>query len=210
LAGEKVQVRLSELVAEAGLASLSSPELEQFGAYYALFVRWNERTNLSSIRDEEGILRRHFLESISCARLLPAGIESLLDFGSGSGFPGIPIAICRPEIAVVLAESQNKKAAFLQEAVRVLRLKAKVHAGRAETLKEQFSCVTLRAVDRMETAVKAASVLVIPGGTMALMTTSEYATALAVCAGPGFVWDPELPLAGSEKGILALGRRQES
>ena len=79
---------------------------------------------LTAIRDEEGILTRHFVESIVCARALPAGIATLLDVGSGAGFPGIPIALCRSEIAVTLAESQGKKAAFLQEAVRVLGVAA--------------------------------------------------------------------------------------
>jgi len=88
-----------------------------------------------------------------CARSLPAGNRSLLDFGSGGGFPGIPIAICRAEIAVTLAESQGKKAAFLQEVVRVLGLSAKVHPQRAELLGGLFDCVTLRAVDRMDEAV---------------------------------------------------------
>ena len=96
------------------------------------------------MRDEQGILSRHFVESIVVARELPQGIRTLLDFGSGAGLPGIPIALCRPEIAVTLAESQGKKAAFLQEAVRVLAISAMVHAGRAETLRPfsiVWSCV---------------------------------------------------------------------
>ncbi len=112
---------------------------KQFTDYISLIIRWNARTNLTSIRDETGIIQRHFVESIACAQALPAGIQTLLDFGSGAGFPGIPIAICRPEIAVTLAESQNKKAAFLQEVTRVLECSTwsnpiRVHAGRAETL----------------------------------------------------------------------------
>ena len=154
-------------------------QADRFEDYVSLFVRWGARVNLTSIRDEEGILSRHFVESIACARALPAGISTLLDFGSGGGFPGIPIALCRPEIAVTLAESQGKKAAFLQEAVRVLGLSAKVHAQRAELLTEAFDCVTLRAVDRMGEAVGAASVLVAPGGWLVLMTTSERAGQVA-------------------------------
>jgi len=88
----------------------------EFGAYAALLIRWNARMNLTAVRDEEGILRRHFAESIVCARILPPGITTLLDFGSGAGFPGLPIALCRREIAVTLAESQGKKVAFLREA----------------------------------------------------------------------------------------------
>ena len=156
--------RLNGLLARAGLPLLNAAQVRRFEAYLSLLLRWNARVNLTAIRDEDGILARHFVESIACARALPAGIATLLDFGSGAGFPGIPIALCRPEIAVTLAESQGKKAAFLQEAVRVLGISAHVHTGRAETLMTQFDCVTLRAVDRMRQAVRAAAGLVAPGG----------------------------------------------
>src|SRR5271157_608723 len=153
-------LRLNELLEEAGQPSLAAAIAARFAEYLSLLVRWNARVNLTAIRDEEGILSRHFVESIACARALPAGISTLLDYGSGAGFPGIPIALCRPEISVTLAESQGKKAAFLQEAARVLGLSAKVHGQRAELLTTSFDCVTLRAVDHMQQAVSAASHLV--------------------------------------------------
>src|SRR6202789_2828886 len=125
--------RLKDLLLTAGLQQLDDEAAHKFEAYLSLFVRWNKKLNLSSVRDEEGILSRHFVESIAVAQSLPSEIATLLDFGSGAGLPGIPIALCRPRIAVTLAESQVKKAAFLQEAVRVLGITAKVHADRAET-----------------------------------------------------------------------------
>jgi 16S rRNA (guanine527-N7)-methyltransferase len=199
-----VRLRLNALLAEAGQPPLGSALAERFEAYLALIIRWNTRINLTSIRDEDGILSRHFVESIVCARALPAGIATLLDFGSGAGFPGIPIALCRPEIAVTLAESQGKKAAFLQEAVRVLGVAANIHSGRAEVLGAGFDCVTLRAVDKMHQAVKAAARLVRPNGWLALMTTgSELARMKA--AGPAFVWRSPIPIPGSEDRVLALG-----
>src|ERR1700678_4242622 len=155
--------RLNELLASAGLKTLDRNTAAKFADYSDLLLRWNARTNLTAIRDEEGILSRHFVESIACARALPDGIATLLDFGSGAGFPGIPIALCRPEIAVTLAESQGKKAAFLQEVVRILEISAKVHAERAETLSAKFDCVTLRAVDRMPKAIQVATELLGPG-----------------------------------------------
>ena len=203
-------LRLIELLKEAELAPLDTTQAERFGAYYSLFVRWNTRINLTSIRDEEGILSRHFVESIACARALPEGISTLLDFGSGGGFPGIPIALCRPETAVTLAESQGKKAAFLQEAVRVLGLSAKVHAQRAELLETRFECVTLRAVDRMAEAVEAAGRLVAPSGWLALMTTSYELTKLQAAVGAGISWADVAPLPGGEERVLALGQRSVS
>jgi len=198
--------RLNELVTEAGLEPLEGAVAGRFGEYCSLLLRWNARVNLTAIRDEEGILSRHFVESIASARALPAGIGTLLDFGSGGGFPGIPTALCRPEIAVTLAESQGKKAAFLQEAVRVLGVSARVHAGRAETLGEAFDCVTLRAVDRMEAAVRAAAELVKPGGWLALMTTVGEAEKLKSAAGAEFSWRSTTALPGDDR-LLALAER---
>lgn len=190
--------RLAALLAEAALPALDPIVLRAFESYLALLLRWNSRINLTAIRDEDGILKRHFVESIACACALPENIATLLDFGSGAGFPGIPIALCRPSTLVTLAESQSKKAAFLQEAVRVLGLSTKVHGARADGLAVQFDCVTLRAVDRMSEAVTAAGELVSPGGYLAVMTTQGELRAVQSAAGPGFRWDSQHPLPGSE------------
>jgi 16S rRNA (guanine527-N7)-methyltransferase len=198
--------RLNELLSAAGLDPLDSGTAERFADYYALLQRWNARTNLTAVRSEESILSRHFVESIAAARALPTGISTLLDFGSGAGLPGIPIALCRPEIAVTLAESQGKKAAFLQEAARTLGVRVDIHSDRAESLTTQFDCVTLRAVDRMNLAVQAASRLLHPGGWLALMTTEGEVESLQASCGQEFVWMSPLPLPGSDHRVLLLGR----
>jgi 16S rRNA (guanine527-N7)-methyltransferase len=200
-------VRLNELLANIGQPLLDSEQTKRFEAYLSLILRWNARVNLTAIRDEEGILKRHFLESIVCARALPAGVATLLDFGSGAGLPGIPIAICRPEIAVTLAESQGKKAAFLREAVRVLGISTNVHSGRAEELRILFDCIILRAVDKMEVAVQAAAKLLRLGGHLALMTTTTALPTLRSTAGSEFTWSEPLHLPGSDDRIVALGLR---
>jgi 16S rRNA (guanine527-N7)-methyltransferase len=202
--------RLNGLLIDAGLAPLDSGLTGRFEDYLSLILRWNTRVSLTAIRDEEGILSRHFVESIAGARSLPASIASLLDFGSGAGFPGIPIALCRPEISVTLAESQGKKAAFLREATRVLALSAKVHPGRAETLGTRFDCVTLRGVDRMERAVQAALRLVSSGGWLALMTTRSDLEGLKTASGTEFYWRTAVQLPGSRARVLALGERRIS
>ena len=204
------RLRLGELLSEAGLAPLDPRQTNSFLEYYSLFVRWNAKINLSAVRNEDSILSLHFVESITCARALPAGIATLLDFGSGGGFPGIPIALCRPEIAVTLAESQGKKAAFLQEAVRMLGITARVHAQRAELLPSRFDCVTLRAVDRMTEALEAAVVLVAPSGWLALLTTRGDMGKLQAAAGAGFSWSETVKLPGSEERVLALGKQRVS
>jgi 16S rRNA (guanine527-N7)-methyltransferase len=197
--------RLNLLLEESGLAPLDAMIAGKFEEYVSLILRWSAKVNLTSIRSEEGILTRHILESIACAHALPAGIGTLLDYGSGAGFPGLPIALCRAEIAVTLAESQGKKAAFLREAVRVLGVVAKVHAQRAESLGRRFDCVTLRAVDRMQDAVSAGAQCVAPSGWLGLMTTDRDLERLKEAAGTQFTWSDPIRLPGSESRVLALG-----
>jgi 16S rRNA (guanine527-N7)-methyltransferase len=202
-----VASRLNALLVEAAQTPLDPLQASRFVTLHSLFLRWSARVNLSAIRDQDGILSRHFVESIACARALPAGISTLLDFGSGAGFPGIPIALCRPEISVILAESQGKKAAFLSEAVRVLEISVKVHSGRAESLTSHFDCVTLRAVDKMDRAVQSAAHLVSPGGWLAIMTTTDSLPALKAAAEAEFSWSTVSLFPGNDNRLLALGKR---
>lgn len=201
--------RLNDLLSQAGSPSLTEEQSVKLTAYLTLLQKWNARTNLTAIRDEEGILSRHFLESILTAHHLTENVSNLLDFGSGAGFPGLPIAILRPEIAVTLAESQHKKAAFLREAVRTLNLPSvTVHAARAETLPATFDCITLRAVDNMAQAIPAAARLLAPGGSLLILTTSREADTLKNLAETSipFTWHASRPLPPGTDRILLHGQ----
>jgi 16S rRNA (guanine527-N7)-methyltransferase len=190
---------------KSGSSSLHDPQVPadlyfQLSAYLDLLLKWNARTNLTAIRDPQEIVRRHFGESLFAGRHLGAP-ETLLDLGSGAGFPGLPIALLYPQIRVTLAESQNKKATFLREAVRTLELSnVEVWAARAEALPatRQFRTVTLRAVDNMEAALLAARALVAPGGQLAILSTLSQIHASTLPEGRS------IPLPNSESGVLYL------
>ena len=142
----------------AAASSAPAPEtlIAQLSLYLDLLLKWNARTNLTAIRDPETIVTRHFGESLFLAAHLPPDTHTVLDLGSGAGFPGLPLQLLRPDLAVTLAESQQKKAAFLQEVIRSLGLSTSVHNARAETLlvvHPPFDVVTLRAVDNMPLAL---------------------------------------------------------
>jgi 16S rRNA (guanine527-N7)-methyltransferase len=190
---------------ERTAAVTANPLAAQLDAYLALLLRWNARMNLTAVRDPETILRRHFAESLFAAERIPKGVKTMLDFGSGAGFPGIPIAIARPEIAVTLAESQNKKAAFLREAVRTLGLRAEVWPERVESMPpgRVFDAVTLRAVEKMPKACAAAVSRLTPSGW--LMVFATRATEAALEKVPGVRWTEAYPLPGSRQEILKLG-----
>jgi 16S rRNA (guanine527-N7)-methyltransferase len=167
------QIELASLLAP--YAAVPNPVLAQLSTYLDLLLKWNAKTNLTAIRDPEEIVRRHFGESLFTARNLPP-CATLLDFGSGAGFPGLPIQCLLPHVRVTLAEAQNKKASFLREAVRVLGLETEVWARRVEEMEPArcFDVVTLRAVDNPEAASRAARLRITPGGTLASLTTQQY------------------------------------
>lgn len=108
--------------------------------YMALLLTWNEKINLTAIRDPLEILHRHFCESMFAATALSVENGRLADVGSGAGFPGIPLKIIRPDLQVFLVESNMKKATFLAEVLRNIELPdTKVLVSRYEELGEEIS-----------------------------------------------------------------------
>lgn len=181
---------------------------DQLATYLELLLKWNARTNLTAIRDPQEIVRRHFGESLFTGLALAHNAliqpgATVLDFGSGAGFPGLPIQILYPELHVALAESQGKKAAFLREAIRTLGLKAEVWAGRTETMapERRFNLVTLRAVDNMDAALAEAGRRA--GSDLAILTTRAQATRLPL---PG-LHVTHTPIPASDDRILLLASR---
>ncbi len=164
------------LLTEEGLAGHPSL-LEQLSVYLDLLLRWNQRMNLTAIRDPRQIVQRHFGESLFAAQHLPS-IGRVLDLGSGAGFPGIPVQLWHSRLTVTLAESQAKKAAFLREVIRSLSLPTEVLPGRAEAIASQrgFDLVVLRAVDDPERALAAAVELT--AGDVWLLSSSAALQAL--------------------------------
>lgn len=145
--------------------------LSRLSTYLDLLVKWNARTNLTAIRAPEEMVRRHFGESLFASLHLPKS-NTLLDLGSGAGFPGLPIQLVCPDLRVTLAESQNKKAAFLREVVRTLGLPTTVWGQRSEMLPlgANFDVVTLRAVDNSAAALLEARCRLAPGGRILHLT----------------------------------------
>jgi 16S rRNA (guanine(527)-N(7))-methyltransferase RsmG len=125
---------------------LAEEQLALLERHYQLLEQWNERMNLTRIQSLEESVRLHYCESLFVATRLPSARCTVADVGAGSGFPGIPIAVFRPEWAVTLVESHQRKAVFLREASRALP-NVRVFGGRAEDLSEKFDWVVARAVD---------------------------------------------------------------
>jgi 16S rRNA (guanine(527)-N(7))-methyltransferase RsmG len=124
---------------------LSKLQLEQLQEHHELLVAWNRRLNLTRIQDEMEAVRLHYCESMFVSTVLPPGRLKLADIGSGAGFPGVPLAVIRPDIEVALIESDQRKAVFLREGTRKLQ-NVRVLAIRHEDCHEKFDWVASRAV----------------------------------------------------------------
>lgn len=108
--------------------------------YMKILRRWNEKLNLTAIREPLEILYRHFCESMFGASAIPVDKGRLADIGSGAGFPGVPLKIARPELELFLVESNIKKGTFLAEVIRELELtNARVLISRYEELSEEVA-----------------------------------------------------------------------
>jgi 16S rRNA (guanine527-N7)-methyltransferase len=219
-------------------AVLSPDQLQSISTYIDILLHWNARINLTAIRDPEEIVTRHFGESLFAARhLFPKvypvspvpsvvkGFDSdadddrrpapdngirVADLGSGAGFPGIPIKLWAPHIAMTLIESNHKKATFLREVVRSLTLtNIDIQNARAETLPpSSFEVITLRAVERLNQVLPVATNLLAPGGQLALLISSAQQEAIASTL-RNFTWKSSMSIPNSESRQLLVGRKEQ-
>lgn len=179
------QAALERGVGEMALA-LPAGAADRLLDYIALLAKWNRTYNLTAIRDPAAMVKQHLLDSLSVLPHLPLADDGrLADAGSGAGLPGIPLAIARPAWRVVLAESNQKKAAFLRQAAIELALgNVAVHEGRVEAWRPQplFDVVISRAFAALEDFVAACRHLISPSGVLAAMKGTAPENRRAGCS----------------------------
>lgn len=153
---------------------LTSRQMNAFSIYEKELIEWNEKFNLTAIRDREGIKKKHFLDSLSCQLAWKNNPpEKLIDIGTGAGFPGIPLKIINPRMQLTLVESVGKKLEFCRHIVETLHLEhVTLIQARAEELgllrvhREQYDWVVARAVANMPVLSEYLLPLVQVGGEM--------------------------------------------
>lgn len=152
--------------------AVSEEQYGKFKAYAELLVEWNQKINLTAITDKRGITVKHFLDSVLPLKFLDIPVdESLIDVGTGAGFPGLPLKIMRPDIKLTLLDSLNKRVNFLSEVCKALELDVPcVHAraeelGRDKNYREQYGFSAARAVAPMPVLTEYCLPYVKVGGT---------------------------------------------
>ena len=180
-------------------------------AYTEILVRWNRRINLTAIREPVHIWRRHFGESFYLARLVDLGSGSLVDIGSGAGFPGLALKLVCPSLNVILLEPVGKKAAFLAEVIRQLGLKGvEIVRQRWEEWRKgkrsgAADFITLRGIGDRESIVADAAHLLRRGGRIILLVSALDAVRIAESSSL-YNWRTE-KIPAAQRSVVLIGCR---
>lgn len=193
-----LEMMLQEGAAQFGV-SLDQPEITAFSTYKSMILEWNQKINLTAIEDERDIIVKHFIDSISILPFIRKAYKmetsthgaftseasvsdapSLVDVGTGAGFPGIPLKISEPGLEVLLMDSLGKRVTFLNEVISSLNLKgiSALHsraedAGSNQKLRERFDVATARAVAALPALLEYCLPLVKVGGVFIAMKGSD-------------------------------------
>ncbi|MGH9711917.1 MAG: 16S rRNA (guanine(527)-N(7))-methyltransferase RsmG [Candidatus Acidiferrales bacterium] len=191
--------------------SASDDQCEAIRVYIQLLLRWNQKVSLTTVVDPIEILRFHFGESLFAVSSVPIRNGRLADVGSGAGFPGIPLRLAVPDLYTVLIESNAKKAAFLSEVVRELRLSSvRVLRQRMEDVPEdvqQLDFVTARALGIVKTLQSWARARLRIGGKLILWLGQS--NSLTLSADKTWSWGEPVHIPGSERRFILSGARPD-
>ncbi|MCS7194883.1 MAG: 16S rRNA (guanine(527)-N(7))-methyltransferase RsmG [Meiothermus sp.] len=199
------------------------PHMPRFARFYRMLVEANQRMNLTSVRDERGIILKHFVDSLTCL-LYPGFVSGMevVDVGTGAGFPGLPLAIVRPDLRFCLLDATRKKVRFVASAVEGLSLRnAEALWGRAEELaqgvkRETFHVAVARAVSSLPVVAELTLPLVRVGGFVLLQKGPEVEGELGHSKGAleklGGVLEEvlslSLPVGGEARRLVVLRKRR--
>ena len=207
----KIIQRLGDSQIGAALAPFGiSPSAElcaNIRDYTVLLLQWNQKVSLTSVVEPLALLARHFGESLYAAHAVPIEGRRLADVGSGAGFPALALKLVLPGTEVTLIEANAKKAAFLAEAVRVLRLQGvRILHARTDLIspgEPLADCITARAIGQFPSLLGWSAKALAPGGKVVLWVTLDHVPAIQAI--PDWTWQKPIPVPQSQRRVLLVG-----
>jgi 16S rRNA (guanine527-N7)-methyltransferase len=202
-------LRADKLLIKALKALDATPAEEQVSAfmtYLADLKRWSRAYNLTSLKTDEDIVIKHFVDSCLYLGILPADARSIADVGSGPGFPGLPLKIMRPELEVYLIESSGKKCSFLRHMQRTFKLdNTHVIEGRVEDVENiKVDAALTRATFAVEDFVKGAAHIVRDGGVFVMSKGPRVKEELKSATFAYEVMNVSLPMTDIERTFVTV------
>lgn len=206
------QILISGLT-ELGL-SADAKTVDAFLFFCTELKKWNKAYNLTAITDDREIVAKHFLDSLLYLKAIPAEVQTLCDVGTGAGFPGIPIALVRPNLQVTLIEPSRKRCSFLRHMTKRLNLKnIEVIEAKAEAVDAgPFDLVLTRATYTIADLLKKAGHLAKPGGWFLFSKGPKYEEEIREIADSNTpeVIDAELPSLAIVRHLIRIQNPQSS
>jgi 16S rRNA (guanine527-N7)-methyltransferase len=196
--------------------ALSAGQTEQVQRYTRLLEKWNARMNLTRIVDEGRIYGEHFGESFYLSRFLPEPCGSLLDVGSGAGFPGIALKILNPRLSLTLVESSTKKALFMNEVISTLGMadEASVIQARFQQFVEEgegvFDAATVRGVKISQDLLDGFNAVLRSGGRLIVTTSLAWAKEFQKLWPGRLAWDEPHPIPSGSSRVVLVGQRRST
>jgi len=187
--------------------SLGEAQVEAIRRYASILLLWNQKLNLTSLRNPTEILGRHFGESLFALAVVPVSSGRLADVGSGAGFPGLALKAARPELDVHLIESNSKKAVFLTEVARTLGVRVEIHRGRYQELRpdpHSFDFVTTRALGDPRLVLRWARATLKETGRVVLWLGAGDAARTS--SSLNWTWREPIPIPQSLRRVLLIGK----
>ncbi len=180
-----------------------------FGTYLHELKRWRRTCSLTSLRTDEDIIVKHFIDSCLYLRALPADLHSLADVGSGAGLPGLPLKIMRPELEVFLIESSLKKSSFLRHMLRVLKLEGiECVESRVEDVAGiEVDAALTRALFSVGDFIKKAGHIVKPGGIFVLSKGPKVEEELSGAAFEYETMETGLPMTDIKRTLVVVRKQ---
>jgi 16S rRNA (guanine527-N7)-methyltransferase len=182
---------------------------DQIRTYIDLLLRWNQKTSLTTVTDPAEILRFHFGESLFAAGSVPIRHGRLADVGSGAGFPAVPIRMVSESLGVILVESNQKKATFLAEAVRELRLKnvdvRRSRMNHVDLTREKVDFVSARALGIDDDFLKWSHGTLNSDGSVVLWLGATDANGISQNA--GWKWSDPIRIPQSDRRVILRGSK---
>jgi len=168
---------------------LNDQHLEKFAVYKNELLLWNAKTNLVSENSSQAIITRHFLDSLTALQFIPRHNTRIIDVGSGAGFPGIPLKIARPSLAICLLESNRKKVSFLKHILRILNFDNAVvlherveNVTRTDEWKEKFDILISRAAFKLDELLPLGKYFLSSGGSVIALKSRNVDEEIRRCS----------------------------